>query len=93
MGGKKSTFVSLNDVSGKVSSFGTEDPDPDIEVLLPSLSHSQLSPSLSELRVLRVEKSVNCFNNRGFEYWNLTTTTLSLQFSNELVPPRSSPHL
>lgn len=40
MGGKKSTFVSLNDVSGKVSSFGTDDPDPDIEVLSSPLPHA-----------------------------------------------------
>ena len=31
MGGKKSTFISLNDVSGKLSSFGTEIPDPSVE--------------------------------------------------------------
>ena len=32
MGGKKSSFFSLDEVSGKYSSFGTETPDPRIEV-------------------------------------------------------------
>lgn len=91
MGGKKSTFISLNDVSGKLSSFGSEIPDPSIEVFASPLSHNQLSHSLSELRVVRVQKSVNCYSNRGIEFWNLTTNTLSLQFSNEMVS--AIPHL
>ena len=39
MGGKKSTFMSLNDVSGKLSSFGSEIPDPSVEVVPPSMTH------------------------------------------------------
>lgn len=32
MGGKKSTFFSLDEVTGQYSSFGTENPDPPVEV-------------------------------------------------------------
>lgn len=48
--------------------------------------------SLSEIRVIRIDKGVNCFSNRGYEFWNLTTTSILLQFSNEVVVRRATPH-
>ena len=65
MGGKKSSFITVDAVTGKIAGFKY--------------------PYMSDIRVIRVEKSVNCFSSRGFEYWNLTTTTVSLQFSHETM--------
>lgn len=69
MGGKKSSFITLDAISGKLSTCDA----------------SGMSSSLSDIRVIRVEKSVNCFSNKGYEFWNLTTNTVSLQFSHEVM--------
>ena len=71
MGGKKSSFITLDAISGKLSTCDA----------------SGITSSLSDIRVIRVEKSVNCFSNKGYEFWNLTTNTVSLQFSHEVVCP------
>ena len=68
MGGKKSSFITLDAISGKLSTCDA----------------SGITSSLSDIRV---EKSVNCFSNKGYEFWNLTTNTVSLQFSHEVVCP------
>ena len=69
MGSKKSSFITINAVSGKVSSHSSAD---------------SIAP-LSDIRVIRVEKSVNCYSNQGYEFWNLTTNSVSLQFSHEVI--------
>lgn len=69
MGSKKSSFITINAVSGKRSNYSSP------EVIAP----------LADIRVIRVEKNVNCYSNQGYEFWNLTTNTISLQFSREVI--------